>query len=241
MISQSDIGGGGGQGVGSGASIGWRESLGALVNLMEVKGTAALMEKIQNLSVVGAGCGDGTGKSKANAIEVMTLLGPWFRLGSFPDAFVRPLFLCAVPHELRLLCTAIDREELLPESGGDVEGGSQIGQCQSTRHVARSSSQYLIPPHLALVADSLRRLPNSTSFLSSFEHRHLRRKRFCSTLPIPQLSTPSELLSKSIVDCFRATDSSETCSSPSWVCVVRSWIPATPRCAKHSNSFGRDS
>ena len=56
---------------------------------MEVKGTAASLEKIDNFSVGGAGCGEGVGKAKANAIEVMTLLGPWFRLGSFPDAFVR--------------------------------------------------------------------------------------------------------------------------------------------------------
>ena len=75
--------------MGAGSSIGWRESLGALVNLLEVKGAAASLEKIQNFSVSGANCGEGVGKSKARAIEVMTLLGPWFRLGSFPDAFVR--------------------------------------------------------------------------------------------------------------------------------------------------------
>lgn len=78
MAHKLDIGGGGsGQALAS-----WREYLGAVQSLAEIKGVATMMPEVKTWDI--------TQDSRATppAIEMYSLLGPFLRLSTFPDAFV---------------------------------------------------------------------------------------------------------------------------------------------------------
>lgn len=79
LYNRSDLGGGGDSTAGNG--IGWRESLSAVNDLTEVKGVAGCLPGVQNWSIREGAYG-------AEGIEMMTALGPWLRLSTFPDSFV---------------------------------------------------------------------------------------------------------------------------------------------------------
>lgn len=126
--SRSDIGGGGE------GKTGWRESLGALTNLTEVKGVAGALPLTSIWSPASSVFG-------APGIEVVTTLGPWLRLSAFPDSFVRPHSPCKISAD-HILQPAIAKT-YFPNpsemSRGDVESawsnlrgtlrGLQVGLC----------------------------------------------------------------------------------------------------------------
>jgi ubiquitin conjugation factor E4 B len=79
LVTKSDIGGGGTGGQGT-----WREYLSAVQSLAEVKGIASIMVASKNWNC------EGDARIGASAIEYLSLLGPFLRLSTFPDAFVSP-------------------------------------------------------------------------------------------------------------------------------------------------------
>lgn len=80
VTNRIDIGGGG-----QGGS-GWREIVGAVQSLLEVKGVAMMVPEVNNWDV------STDPRATAPALELASLLGPFLRLTTFPDTFVRGLF-----------------------------------------------------------------------------------------------------------------------------------------------------
>lgn len=77
LTSRSDIGGGG-----QGTPPSWRDAMQAIQSLSEVKGAALMMPEIKNWDV------SADPRATAPALEMASLLGPFLRLSTFPDAFV---------------------------------------------------------------------------------------------------------------------------------------------------------
>lgn len=76
MTNRIDIGGGGQGGTG------WREIVGAVQSLLEVKGVAMMVPEVNNWDV------STNPRATAPALELASLLGPFLRLTTFPDTFV---------------------------------------------------------------------------------------------------------------------------------------------------------
>ncbi|ORY88496.1 ubiquitin elongating factor core-domain-containing protein [Leucosporidium creatinivorum] len=75
VTNRIDIGGGGQGGTG------WREIVGAVQSLLEVKGVAVMAPEVKNWDV------STNPRATAPALELASLLGPFLRLTTFPDTF----------------------------------------------------------------------------------------------------------------------------------------------------------
>lgn len=109
ITNRVDIGGGGQGGTG------WRELVGAVQSLLENKGVAMMVPEVKNWDV------SSNPRATASALELATVLGPFLRLSTFPDAFVSLARWCATLENVLTIGThsARDRQGLLSGSYGD--------------------------------------------------------------------------------------------------------------------------
>lgn len=77
VTNRTDIGGGG-----QSSGPGWRDAVLAVQNLAENKGVATMLPEVRNWDV------SSDPRATPPALEMASLLGPFLRLSTFPDAFV---------------------------------------------------------------------------------------------------------------------------------------------------------
>lgn len=82
--------------------------MGAVQSLLEVKGVAMMAPEVKNWDV------SSNPRATAPALELASLLGPFLRLTTFPDSFVRYVSSLSTLHELTPALPARHRQGLLP-------------------------------------------------------------------------------------------------------------------------------